>query len=211
MEYERCVGFFSSNTWLQCVLPMQVTEEDYNFDGKPDQIRFKATAQSLQQVYSAKLLLQFSYQLQVGTAVARMTVLLPSAMPLWFVVQLPALNCTAPTMQQAQLQQAWKHCMAMWPDFFSYGACLLAAAVFCYAECCKAAHVWPGLHRLQLCSAWSCTGDRRPGGVWGVAGPSFAAGFHALCTVPCLSTHGASMCSAATFAATAVAPAGTSC
>ncbi len=48
------------------LLHAQVTEEDYNFDGKPDQIRFRATVQSLQQVYSAKLLLQFSYQLQVG-------------------------------------------------------------------------------------------------------------------------------------------------
>lgn len=43
----------------------QVGEEDYNQDGKPELIRFTATAQSRYPVNSFKLLLQFSYILQV--------------------------------------------------------------------------------------------------------------------------------------------------
>lgn len=41
-------------------------EEDYNFDGKPELIRFTITAQSRFPVNSFKMLLQFSYALQVG-------------------------------------------------------------------------------------------------------------------------------------------------
>jgi hypothetical protein len=44
----------------------QVGEEDYNQDGKPELIRFTATAQSRYPVNSFKLLLQFSYTLQVS-------------------------------------------------------------------------------------------------------------------------------------------------
>lgn len=44
---------------------VQSGEEDMNFDGKPDMIRFIATAQSAVPVYGVKLLLQFRYQLKV--------------------------------------------------------------------------------------------------------------------------------------------------
>jgi hypothetical protein len=47
---------------------VQVGEEDYNQDGKPELIRFTATAQSRYPVNSFRLLLQFSYVLQVGVA-----------------------------------------------------------------------------------------------------------------------------------------------
>lgn len=43
---------------------VQVGEEDYNQDGKPEVIRFTATAQSRYPVNSFKMLLQFSYSLQ---------------------------------------------------------------------------------------------------------------------------------------------------
>ncbi|WIA35027.1 hypothetical protein OEZ86_003518 [Tetradesmus obliquus] len=43
---------------------VQVGEEDYNFDGKPDMIRFVASVQSPIPVHSMKLLLQFSYATQ---------------------------------------------------------------------------------------------------------------------------------------------------
>lgn len=43
----------------------QGAEQDTNFDGKPDSIHFTATVQSPAPVYGVKLLLQFSYQLQV--------------------------------------------------------------------------------------------------------------------------------------------------
>jgi hypothetical protein len=46
-----------------------VGEEDYNFDGKPELIRFAITAQSRFPVNSFKMLLQFSYTLQVGQSV----------------------------------------------------------------------------------------------------------------------------------------------
>lgn len=55
---QRCCG------WCLCA---QVGEEDYNQDGKPELIRFTATAQSRYPVTSFKLLLQFSYALQVGS------------------------------------------------------------------------------------------------------------------------------------------------
>lgn len=41
-------------------------EEDWNFDGKPDQLRFLITAQSTAPVYGVKLLLQFQYQLKAS-------------------------------------------------------------------------------------------------------------------------------------------------
>lgn len=44
---------------------MQVGEEDYNFDGKPDMIRFTARIASAMPVHSVKLLLQFNYTLKV--------------------------------------------------------------------------------------------------------------------------------------------------
>ena len=44
----------------------QVGEEDYNQDGKPELIRFTATAQSRYPVSGFKLLLQFSYVLKVS-------------------------------------------------------------------------------------------------------------------------------------------------
>jgi hypothetical protein len=47
------------------LLLLQVGEEDYNFDGKPDMIRFVAAVQSPIPVHSLKLLLQFSYATQV--------------------------------------------------------------------------------------------------------------------------------------------------
>jgi hypothetical protein len=50
---------------LLLLLLLQVGEEDYNFDGKPDMIRFVAAVQSPIPVHSVKLLLQFSYATQV--------------------------------------------------------------------------------------------------------------------------------------------------
>lgn len=47
---------------------LQVGEEDYNQDGKPDLIRFVASVQSPVPVNSIKLLLQFSYTLKVRAA-----------------------------------------------------------------------------------------------------------------------------------------------
>lgn len=43
----------------------QAGEEDWNFDGKPEVIRFTARVSSAQPIHSVKLLLQFTYTLQV--------------------------------------------------------------------------------------------------------------------------------------------------
>lgn len=51
---------------LVCGCSRQVGEEDYNQDGKPELVRFTVTAQSRYPVNSFKLLLQFSYVLQVS-------------------------------------------------------------------------------------------------------------------------------------------------
>lgn len=53
------------------LLHSQVGEEDYNQDGKPELIRFTATAQSRYPVHGLKMLLQFSYVLQVSTSSSR--------------------------------------------------------------------------------------------------------------------------------------------
>jgi hypothetical protein len=45
---------------------LQFGEEDYNQDGKPELIRITVTAQSQHPVNSFKMLLQFSYNLQVS-------------------------------------------------------------------------------------------------------------------------------------------------
>jgi hypothetical protein len=82
-----------------CPLPIvQVGEEDYNQDGKPELIRFTATAQSQHPVNSFKMLLQFSYTLQVS-AVAR-TVFLDCRMCLKPV----AADCAAVLQLRCGLQ-----------------------------------------------------------------------------------------------------------
>lgn len=44
----------------------QVSEQDLNFDGKPDIIEFTATVAGANPVYGVKALLQFTYVLKVG-------------------------------------------------------------------------------------------------------------------------------------------------
>ena len=44
---------------------MQVSEEDYNYDGKPDAINFVADVSGLYPIYSVKALVQFTYQAEV--------------------------------------------------------------------------------------------------------------------------------------------------
>jgi hypothetical protein len=60
----HCTSVVQQQQWLLLLL-LQVGEEDYNFDGKPDMIRFVAAVQSPIPVHSMKLLLQFSYATQV--------------------------------------------------------------------------------------------------------------------------------------------------
>lgn len=55
---------------MWCCLLLQVGQEDWNLDGKPDLLRFVAEVQSAIDVHSLKLVLQLSYALQVSKAQA---------------------------------------------------------------------------------------------------------------------------------------------
>lgn len=124
----------------------QVGEEDYNQDGKPELIRFTATAQSRYPVNSFKMLLQFSYALQVKAVKLAVTSCwcLPQAIPL-----LPACAGTADAARTVQQRQrggasavmecrcVMKECSVLLPPNFAAAKVLIGAATLFGAQCAK--------------------------------------------------------------------------
>lgn len=128
-------------------------EEDYNFDGKPELIRFTITAQTRFPVNSFKMLLQFSYALQVSAHTpeqpssvlnepSHLESLSSSCKQCGSSVQwLPHVACTLPAGSQQMMLDA---------------ACCFkrAAAAAVHAECYAPEDVWAGICGSLIPAAW---------------------------------------------------------